>query len=849
MLLKSNNLFQSPKNAPKSPNFLSKVKTFKKLDRRGSIFFLIKEAKAIKNESLENDESKSIMSSEFSKEEDSSNLQSNIIQEENKIKSSNKSHKLNTQQNIDLHRYKENKLPILTNSSQILNEVQLVNKRDNYYKKNVSNNNFGKKFAVHNLAYRSYDVKDEEEFIQLMGLNDEEKDPLNVIKSKKININKENGNFLLFKTAHQRIEIKKNISENKRIKKRDNINNILFNENIKIKKMHFSSFTKKDEFTEFLISNYLKIKFPDFMNDAPNGKSRRIYVIKNSTIIYNSKRIPGFFVQIPTAKEMNKYPSNKRKIIMNQFYDFISKKFQSKLLFNHIFTKNRYIIQDFALLPENDNYIYVSNTASFEGLLLPLNKNLIQTYQKYFTEKEVDKFYFNESSLDESIYTQSNDTKKNNDDIYDIYFKRNNKKIKKFKKKKKNKNKNSKLNNSYTFGINEDSCEYLYYSEDEKRKKYFQEIQYKLYKNNIDFYIKSHNELYNQKINLLLSKLSSNKTEKNSYINKKYHKPKDELIKDYLTEKNIPIKNLSKETTKKKVTNQGIIDAFNLLKNQDPTIDINKFIKKRKNAPPHLPYVEKNILDNTNKYYFCRAILDKEFPSTLSYNFPKIVQNNHKYSLSDLIKYFTKFKSLINLWLNMHPFAKVEKYGIDFETFYHCTEDICTEQEILVKKIFNKINTGTLDILSLEDYVDGLIALNRDDLLDQIEFFLKVFNSKNKRYFNYKEIFEISKLSIKRLLKIKNKIEIDMVSDDLGEYLAHFIFQICNSKPDNGIEISKLKSVLANDINNEEFLKLFMCSFGESKIKIDKNINLKAYKKRRSQTFENQLNNLKNEIF
>ena len=33
----------------------------------------------------------------------------------------------------------------------------------------------------------------------------------------------------------------------------------------------------------------------------------------------------------------------------------------------------------------------------------------------------------------------------------------------------------------------------------------------------------------------------------------------NELIKDYLTEKNIPTKSLTKETTKKKVTNQGII--------------------------------------------------------------------------------------------------------------------------------------------------------------------------------------------------------------------------------------------------------------------------------------------------
>ena len=117
----------------------------------------------------------------------------------------------------------------------------------------------------------------------------------------------------------------------------------------------------------------------------------------------------------------------------------------------------------------------------------------------------------------------------------------------------------------------------------------------------------------------------------------------------------------------------------------------------------------------------------------------------------------------------------------------------------------------------MEDYVDGLIALNRDVLTDQIEFFLKVFNSKNKTYFNYKEIFDISKLSIKRLIKIKNKYVVETVSDDLGGYLADFIFKLCDSKPEKGIEIKKLKDVLENDKEHGEFLKLFMCFFGDNK--------------------------------
>lgn len=333
-------------------------------------------------------------------------------------------------------------------------------------------------------------------------------------------------------------------------------------------------------------------------------------------------------------------------------------------------------------------------------------------------------------------------------------------------------------------------------------------------------------------------------------MKKKYNKATDELIKDYLTEKNMPDKNILKHDTPKKLTYQAIIDAFNLLRVHDKTIDINKFVKTRKGDPLYLPYVEKNIMDNTSKYYFSRAKLDKEYPSTLSYNFPKVVEKGKKYTLSELVKYYTKFKSLLNLWLNMHPFANVAEYGIDFDTFFSCTEDICEEEEIFVKKIFNRINNGTSGILSLEDYVDGLIALNRDVLTEQIEFFLKVFNSKDKTYFNYKEILDISKLSIKRLIKIENKFVVDAVSEDLGGYLADFIFKLCDSKKEKGIKIKKLKDVLKNDKENGEFLKLFMCFFGDNKYesKVKNIMNDKKYIKKYRESirlsFINHLNNL-----
>ena len=275
-------------------------------------------------------------------------------------------------------------------------------------------------------------------------------------------------------------------------------------------------------------------------------------------------------------------------------------------------------------------YIFVSSKSIFEGLLFPLNKNLIHTYIKHFREKEKDKFYFNESSFEENGHSEKSEDEENSDDVYDIFFntQKNKKEIKSFKKRIKNKNnilKKTNLNSSYTFGLDEsESYEYIYYSDNEDRIKNFLEKDYKLFKNNnINFYIQAQNQVYDTKIKSLFEQLSSNQYQKITSLYKKYHKPKDELIKDYLIEKNIPSKNILKQSTPKELTYQAIIDSFNLLKVNDKTIDINKFVKARKEDSLYLPYVEQNKKDNMSKYYFSREKLDKEYPSTLSYNFPK----------------------------------------------------------------------------------------------------------------------------------------------------------------------------------------------------------------------------------
>ena len=320
------------------------------------------------------------------------------------------------------------------------------------------------------------------------------------------------------------------------------------------------------------------------------------------------------------------------------------------------------------------------------------------------------------------------------------------------------------------------------------------------------------------------------------------------MINLYLTEKKIPKKNLLKaQFESRPLKGQDIVDAFNLLKNTDPTINLNKFIKLKKTPNSSFPFVEKNIKDNTNKYCLNRKKTDSEYPGLLSYNLPLVVESYPKYCLKDLIKYYTRFKTLVNLWFNMHSNANVVQYGIDFETFHRCTEDLCDEEELLVKRIFNKINSGTSGVLSLEDYVDALTIMNSNDILDQIEFFMKIFNSKDKEIFTYKDIMEISKISIKRLIKGKNNQETENVITELGDYLAEFIFNICHCDKNEGVKISKLKDVLMNDKNNIEYLKLFMCSFGDAKIKKDKNkeSELEKYKKSIKFSIKDELRKMK----
>ena len=840
------------------------VKKFKDITRRSSIYMIFDKTNSIQKqrqlklrkerlETLPTTNNKILDESLYSsnknsiKESDKSN--NNISESVNSSINNNKDNKIYIFNN---HIYKENKISVQTNSEELINEMKNMNIKNNYYKKFVSENNFGEKYCKHNPAYEDYSkITREENFIKI-GLNNEEKNPFNLIdkkekrnySNKNDNLNMklynsyskyDNYNYLLFRS--KKYKNNKSFSKEKNFTdlKKNKINNI---KSLSYKTFQTSSFIKKNEFSNYLIIEFIKKNYPSIIMNKENifnsykeknlllqfcGKgieARKIYVIKDSTVISNPRLIPGFLVEIPTINGIKLLKKKEKFNIFKNFLEFITIKFRSQLAFNFIFDKNGNLILDFGQIPENDKHIFVSPINIFQGISFSMHKGIIELYLRNFGNNTENEYFFNESSLDESLnniqnnkikYLNNNDKK---DDVYDIFFSENNKK-KYFKKRKIKKKKK----NSFTFGIDDNTkydYSFIYFSDNEKkREEMFKSIS-KRCKNRIDFYLDIKNSLYDKKLKDLELKLSFNK-QKNLIKNKNSKKEnilmnEEELRKEFLSEKKIKVKYpnmLNNEEDNRPLKCQDIIDTFMLLKSYKLSMDINKFYKRKKGYKNNI-FIEKNKKEIIDKYYFSRKKTNIEYPPLINYNIPKILKEHPKYLLNDLIKYYTKFKSLINLWLNVHNNLSNAQFGIDFETFYNCTEELCNEEKDLVKRIYEKINNSPSGFLSLEDFIEALNSMNQKDLINQFYFFLKIFGNIGKKHLSYNEVLQISIISIKRLAKNQKSKEDEKIIRDLGNFFANFLFKICEAKTEDGIKIEKLKEMLNSQGEKLEYLKLFL---------------------------------------
>ena len=883
---------------------LKTIQTFKDMSKRSSIYLIFDNATTkhnpqkvnleehLKSLSEKDDDSSSSNSSNSESNTHRSKINSkSMSQRKNSFSKNNMSlikNKLSRNlinKELKQHKYQQNRLPVLTNSLSLLKEIKNISDKDEYYKK-FSENNYGEKYSLHNPVHEEYSKETKEYNILRIGLINEEKNPCDIIDKKNqglfsnTNFNKISNSYKYNSLDYPLLNIIKNYNKNhnkpKNLKMKDIKNNTFYS----IKDF---SYAKKDEFSNYLIMEYIKNNYPSILNnnnntslnsniDLSNNKSpmrerkkyllrflgkkietRKIYIIKDSTVISNPKIIPGLVTEIPSNKFLKSLKKKQRFNLMKQFLKLISIRFRVKLAFNFIFDKNGNLIFDFLELTEKDKYIFVSPVNIFQGILISMHKGIMELYLKYFSKGKKDNFCFNESSLDESSKIIPNNKyyylhSDKNDDVYDMYFSNNLNYKKKLNFKKVKKTKTNKKN-SFTFGIDdndENNYEYLYYSDNEKKRKNIINKIYKNCENKMDYYIATQNVLYDKKINELKLKLSENKPKhkikmrQNSNKTKKYSLSQDiELRDEYLTEKKIKNKDLIKEKIDNKLlSNQDIIDTFNILQNKDSTFDIKKFYIQ-KNIKKNFIFLKKNIKDNTNKYSNNRRKAYSIYPSLFTFNIPETLEKYPKYSLDEIIRYYTKFRALVNLWFNLYNDVDLLQYGIDFDTFHNCNDEICDEVTELAKIIYEKINTSPSGILSFEDYIESLNGINQKDTINQFKFFLKIWK-KDKKFFSYEEVLKISMISIKKLVKNNTDDEDKNILKDLAKFFAKYIFNLCDSNIEEGIKIEKLKELLNSKGEKLDYLKLFL-GFRDD---MDKNEIVNIIKKKKENEKQKQKNNI-----
>ena len=125
-----------------------------------------------------------------------------------------------------------------------------------------------------------------------------------------------------------------------------------------------------------------------------------------------------------------------------------------------------------------------------------------------------------------------------------------------------------------------------------------------------------------------------------------------------------------------------------------------------------------------------------------------------------------------------------------------------TEDEHIARKLFDVLNVKNKGYLSLNEFLNGMLTIKSQNISEKIDLFFKVsfiliimqiIDKKGNGRLDYKDVIDISKISIKRTIKDDASAEI---VDEVSEYFAKLIFRLVNIDYNEVIDLSSIKEVL-----------------------------------------------------
>ena len=580
-----------------------------------------------------------------------------------------------------------------------------------------------------------------------------------------------------------------------------------------------------------------KIKIVNEFLDHQNKKNFKpsqqrhkiVYVILDGSVIFTKHYIKGYYIEIPSRRFLSFLPTKKDRL--KNFYDFLAqcqKEFNLQTQLKNVFLSNGIPIFDLIDIPEKDRFVFVSSNTLFQGIHLFNGDNITKKEAKLIdtiNDNDMKLLYFKPASKERKIkfdfggFLRNKKKKKKQPEQIKI------KTFKTIKKKKKYLNEQS-----FTFGVtsNEEEEEYIYYSDNETKKR------------KIDTYFNLH---YPSKISKLVmlndyhlhNSVAELINNRNKEIKKYYSKRPNEntkegickLIKAYNNMRGRKYKinvdhKLNKERTVAKELRDNattmmkyFIEKMKIFRNYKDTnkdLDINAFYGLNLEQKKKTSYVQKNIWNTHNILYYSDYKTEKFYPDLISFNIPHYLESFPKLKRREFYEIFIEYKTLLKICVTINKNIKLVKEGIDFTTFFSCNPQMNSQGKDLALKIFNSINTLNSKYINWEEYINGLLTIKSRELNDKLDLFLKIIDSDGNGNLSFDEVYSLSIESLTRTLDKSKGNEDDEVVMVLADYFAKLIFQLVGTPIDQEIPIEVIKQKICEGGKAAGYLEMFICA-------------------------------------
>ena len=575
-----------------------------------------------------------------------------------------------------------------------------------------------------------------------------------------------------------------------------------------------NNFKHQEQFAHFLISKYIQHKQPQPFSP----QHRSIFIILDGSIVINEV-IPGFFVDIPIRSKLKSISLQERQELLASFLNKCTELFKYPKLLCYIYTSTKRLIYDLIKIQNDDLYLYVSANLTINGIKIIPHPSLVSIYKSEFTSiKQFNGINTNDNTLMEKDNVEQHCRRR-------YMFKT---------RKKTDKEKLSKLlNNTFTLGeINYDSNDdvYIYYSDHDSKvlNKMKRNIGEHCYLKH-DFFIYLNNLDTNNKIASLYKKLKrpyhNHKAVEDDYYDFKY--PYDKMISRFINETTLNPKLIKKQRSasmqndfKSKLTTNELTQNISVYNMQNPHNKYTKVYMNRnnKNNKDLKTNAQTNCKTNTF-YHQLKKNVHLHYPHFLHFNIKHFLNLYKNFNRGNLFHIFIIYKDLISLCYGMNKSKLILKYGIDFNTFWKCVEDISVEKEEFVWKLFGQINKNKSGLLSMEDFFEGMSFIRNTDVREKLDLFLNALDQDGKGILSYDEVKRICKDSIKRCLNDNESTTQQMnqtenendneALEELSSFFAKYIFAILKVDINEKLNLVDVKNAIIDGSVETQYLEMF----------------------------------------